>query len=113
MALLIVVDACHFTPDRARGVVTVESDCPGPNFGDAFHELDSQEARALAQELSHSFTLASKKISIAGTDPIAGRGFISWPQFACSPLLVVRGSTYARCSFASHRQLGVLAELPN
>jgi hypothetical protein len=47
--LRVVEDACNFTPDKSRGLVVVESDESGPPFHAAFHELDSQDTRNLAQ----------------------------------------------------------------
>lgn len=47
--LRVVEEASQIAPDGSRGVVVVESDCPGPTFEAAFAELDTQRTVELAQ----------------------------------------------------------------
>lgn len=48
--LNVIESACQFAADGSRGTVVIESDQGGPPFTDAFQELDSQDAVALAQQ---------------------------------------------------------------
>ena len=76
MALLVVEGASQFTPDRARGVVVVESDCEGPPFTEAFHELDSQESRQVAQGYAAQMGVAPAFINgnVIGPYPVNSEG---------------------------------------
>lgn len=76
MSLLIVEAACQTTPDRSRGMIVVESDCEGPPFTDAFHELDSQDARALAQGYAAQLGIAPAFINgnVQGPYPVNFEG---------------------------------------
>lgn len=74
--LQVVEDASTFTPDRSRGVVVVESDVDGPPFNDAFYELDSQDARHLAQGYAAQMGIAPAYLNgnVLGPYPVNAEG---------------------------------------
>ncbi len=76
MSLQIVEKACTVTPDRGRGVIVVESTCQGPPFAESFHELDGQDARALAQGYAAQLGIAPAFINgnVEGPYPVNGEG---------------------------------------
>ena len=76
MSLLIVEKACSVTPDRSRGVIVVESDNVGPPFTEAFHELDGQDARSLAQGYAAQLGVAPAFINgnVIGPYPVNKEG---------------------------------------
>jgi hypothetical protein len=74
--LQIVEKACTVEQDLSRGLIVVESDCEGPPFTQAFEELNSQDARRIAQGYAGKVGVASPHINgnVQGPYPVNAQG---------------------------------------
>jgi hypothetical protein len=76
MGLLVVENACTQTADGSQGVIVIESDCDGPPFTEAFQELESADARRLAQSFAQKAGIAPAHINgnVLGPYPVNFEG---------------------------------------
>jgi hypothetical protein len=82
--LRVVIKDCIIQDDRSAGKIVVESDCTGPPYQAAFTELDTLDARKLAQGYAASVGIAPAHINgnVQGPYPVNSAG---------TPLEDVRG----------------------
>jgi hypothetical protein len=73
----VVEQACVFQPDMSKGTVVLESDVEGPNFSQAFDELNGMDARSIAQAFAASKGCAPAYLNgnVVGPYPINSQGF--------------------------------------
>ena len=76
--LHVVIKDCIIQDDRASGKIVVESDCSGPPFLEAFTELDSLDARKMAQGYAATQGIAPAHINgnVQGPYPVNGKGIL-------------------------------------
>jgi hypothetical protein len=67
---------CQFHADRSRGMVVVESDAEGPPFTQSFAELESVDARTLAQGYAATQGVVSARINgnLSSPYPVNAQG---------------------------------------
>ena len=70
MSLIVVQDACEFTPDRSRGTVVIESDITH-EFPQAIEELGSTEGKNVAMQFAAQIGCSSPCINGIASAPYA------------------------------------------